>query len=193
MSKTETTCLDYLMDYRITGREEKITKQYYLEHGVSEEMIDNATNLLNGIEKSLNENNCNLTTCRYNQSGTCTNEEKRKECVEVSKRVCVWREKIMPPKEIENGKIYYEIDGELKPLEIRGTITLEDCEDIVSDVDSALSNTEYFKGGEMTFKMSRKESKRMKKVLQSIMPRYFTNNWRKTHHLQLIRRRGKRK
>ncbi len=36
------------------------------------------------IEK---ENNCNLTTCRYNQSGTCANGEKRKECVEVSKRV----------------------------------------------------------------------------------------------------------
>lgn len=32
-------------------------------------------------------NNCNLITCRYNQSDTCTNEEKRKECVEVSKRV----------------------------------------------------------------------------------------------------------
>lgn len=31
-------------------------------------------------------NNCNLTICRYNQSGTCTNEEKRKECVGVSKR-----------------------------------------------------------------------------------------------------------
>lgn len=32
-------------------------------------------------------NNCNLTTCCYNQSGTCTNEDKREECVEVSKRV----------------------------------------------------------------------------------------------------------
>lgn len=32
-------------------------------------------------------NNCNLTTCHYNQSGKCTNEGKRKECVEVSKRV----------------------------------------------------------------------------------------------------------
>ena len=40
-------------------------------------------------------NNCNLTTCRYNQSGTCTNEDKRQECVEVSKKVfcfedCEW-------------------------------------------------------------------------------------------------------
>lgn len=32
-------------------------------------------------------NNRNLTTCRYNQSCTCTNEDKRQECVEVSKKV----------------------------------------------------------------------------------------------------------
>lgn len=32
-------------------------------------------------------NNCNLTTCRYNADGKCTNEENREECVEVSKLV----------------------------------------------------------------------------------------------------------
>ena len=32
-------------------------------------------------------NNCNLTTCRYNADGKCTNEEKREECVIVSKAV----------------------------------------------------------------------------------------------------------
>ena len=32
-------------------------------------------------------NNCNLTTCRYNADGKCTNEEKRKECVEVAENV----------------------------------------------------------------------------------------------------------
>lgn len=31
--------------------------------------------------------NCNLTTCRYNEDGKCENEEKRKECVEVSRKV----------------------------------------------------------------------------------------------------------
>lgn len=31
--------------------------------------------------------NCSLTTCRYNKDGKCTNEEKRKECVRVSKAV----------------------------------------------------------------------------------------------------------
>ncbi len=90
-------------------------------------------------------------------------------------------------------QIYYEIDGELKPFEIGGVITLEDCEDIVSDVDSALNNLKYFKGGEITFKMSQKGSKRIKKLLQSIIPRHFTNNWRKMRHLPMIRRRGKRK
>lgn len=99
----------------------------------------------------------------------------------------------MQPKNSKSGQLYYEIDGELKPMQIGDTITLEDCTEIVSDVDSALDNTEYFKGGEITFKMSRKESKRMKKALQSVCSIYFTNNWRKMHHLSLIRRRGKRK
>ena len=32
-------------------------------------------------------NDCHLTTCRYNADGKCTNKEKRKECVRVSKAV----------------------------------------------------------------------------------------------------------
>ena len=32
-------------------------------------------------------NNYNITTCRYNADGKCTNEEKREECVRVSKDV----------------------------------------------------------------------------------------------------------
>lgn len=46
-----------------------------------------AKNLMDGYLTNEQNNNCNLTTCRYNQSGTCTNEDKRTECVEVSKRV----------------------------------------------------------------------------------------------------------
>lgn len=99
----------------------------------------------------------------------------------------------MPTKNIEARQLYFEIDGELKPIQIGGAITLEDCAEIVSDVDSTLRNPEYFKGGEITFKMSKKECKRLKRVLQSVCPIYFTNNWRKMHHLPLIRRRGKRK
>ena len=38
-------------------------------------------------DKYENKANCNLTTCRYNADGKCTNEEKREECVEVSKLV----------------------------------------------------------------------------------------------------------
>ena len=34
-----------------------------------------------------NKAKCNLTTCRYNEDGKCTNEGKRKECVEVSRKV----------------------------------------------------------------------------------------------------------
>lgn len=97
----------------------------------------------------------------------------------------------MPTGNIETGQLYFEINGELRPIEM-GT-SIEECAEIVSDVDSALRNPKYFKGGEIIFKMSRKECKRMKKLLQSVMPRYFTNNWRKIHHLPLIRRRGKRK
>lgn len=33
------------------------------------------------------DSQCNLITCHYNQSGTCTNEDKRQKCVKVSKRV----------------------------------------------------------------------------------------------------------
>ena len=37
------------------------------------------------------QNNCNLTTCRYNKDGKCTNEEKREECVKVAEKVLVDR------------------------------------------------------------------------------------------------------
>ena len=43
---------------------------------------------MDNFEKSKqNKANCNLTTCRYNADGKCTNKEKRKECVRVSKAV----------------------------------------------------------------------------------------------------------
>lgn len=37
--------------------------------------------------------NCNLASCRYNKNGKCTNEEKRKECVDVSRLVLCLEEK----------------------------------------------------------------------------------------------------
>ena len=42
-------------------------------------------------KSNCNTTNCNLTTCRYNENGKCTNEEKRKECVEVAEKVLVDR------------------------------------------------------------------------------------------------------
>lgn len=39
--------------------------------------------------------NCNLTSCRYNENGKCTNEEKRKECVEVSRKVLCEDERLL--------------------------------------------------------------------------------------------------
>ncbi len=33
------------------------------------------------------DNKCNFSICRYNHNGACQNEEKRKECVGVSKLV----------------------------------------------------------------------------------------------------------
>lgn len=35
----------------------------------------------------LENNKCNLASCRYNKNGQCANEDKRKECVDVSKLV----------------------------------------------------------------------------------------------------------
>lgn len=48
-------------------------------------------------------NDCHLITCRYNNDGKCTNNEKREECTEVSRKVlCLdgwW-------KQLDNKEIY---------------------------------------------------------------------------------------
>lgn len=96
----------------------------------------------------------------------------------------------MPPKDHNPMQLFLKTEiGEYQPM---GT-TIEECADIVSGVDNALRKPEYFKGGGITFKISRKESKRMKKVFQSVCIKYFTNNWRKMHHLPMVNRMGKRK
>lgn len=47
-------------------------------------------------DKHENKANCNLTTCRHNADGKCTNEEERKECVRVSKLVlCLESEEML--------------------------------------------------------------------------------------------------
>ena len=44
------------------------------------EWIDNVNN-------AYENKKCNLDSCRYNADGKCTNDEKRKECIEVSENV----------------------------------------------------------------------------------------------------------
>lgn len=54
------------------------------------EITINDMPLLEFVEKvnnAVENNSCNLTTCRYNADGKCTNEEKRKECVNVARKV----------------------------------------------------------------------------------------------------------
>ena len=45
------------------------------------------TEFVEKLNNAIENNNCNLINCRYNADGKCTNEEKRKECVRVSKLV----------------------------------------------------------------------------------------------------------
>ena len=58
------------------------------------EALDNATinnipfrEWIDNVNNAYENKNCNLTTCRYNADGKCTNDEKRKECIEVSEKV----------------------------------------------------------------------------------------------------------
>lgn len=94
----------------------------------------------------------------------------------------------MPPKDYNQTQIFFKTEnGEYHPV----SASIEECAEMVSDVDSTWNNPEYFKGGEMTFEIPRKEYERLKKILQSVCPIYSTNNWRKMHHLPLIGRRGR--
>lgn len=55
-----------------------------------QEITINDMPLIEFIEKvnnAVENNDCNLTTCRYNTDEKCTNEEKRKECVGVASKV----------------------------------------------------------------------------------------------------------
>jgi hypothetical protein len=59
-----------------------------------DEALDNATisnipfrEWIDNVNNAYANKKCNLTSCRYNADGKCTNEEKREECVEVSRKV----------------------------------------------------------------------------------------------------------
>lgn len=94
----------------------------------------------------------------------------------------------MPPKDYKQSHIFFKTeDEELQPFtEIKG------IEDIGIENEGKIEIPE-FPEYEATFKLSRKTSKKLKKMFLATCPKLFTNNWRKMHHLPLIRRRGKRK
>lgn len=95
----------------------------------------------------------------------------------------------MPIKTDTNRQFFLEIGGELKPVEMG--VTIEDCTEIVQDVESAIHNPEFFKGGEIKFKMNKKTKKMCRRVLQDNFLRIYTNNWRKMHGLAMTRRKRK--
>ncbi len=52
-----------------------------------QEIFDEALEWIDNVNNAYANKKCNLTSCRYNADGKCTNEEKREECVEVSRKV----------------------------------------------------------------------------------------------------------
>lgn len=71
----------------------KISIQEIVQKAV-DEALDNATinnvplrEWIDNVNNAYENKKCNLTSCRYNADGKCTNEEKREECVEASGKV----------------------------------------------------------------------------------------------------------
>ena len=61
---------------------------------IADMVLDNATinnipfrEWIDNVNNAYANKKCNLTTCRYNEDGKCTNEENRKECIEVASAV----------------------------------------------------------------------------------------------------------
>lgn len=59
-----------------------------------DEALDNATinnvpfrEWIDNVNNAYENKKCNLTFCRYNADGKCINDEKKKECIEVSEKV----------------------------------------------------------------------------------------------------------
>lgn len=61
---------------------------------IADTVLDNATinnipfrEWIDNVNNAYANKKCNLASCRYNKDGKCTNEEKRKECIDVAKSV----------------------------------------------------------------------------------------------------------
>lgn len=64
------------------------------EQKAADEALDNTAinnipfrEWIGNVNNAYENKKCNLTFCRYNIDGKCTNDEKRKECIEVSEKV----------------------------------------------------------------------------------------------------------
>ena len=71
----------------------KISIQEIVQKAV-DEALDNATinnvpfrEWIDNVNNAYENKKCNLVSCRYNVDGKCANEEKREECVKVSRKV----------------------------------------------------------------------------------------------------------
>ena len=71
----------------------KISIQEIVQKTV-DETLDNVTinnipfrEWIDNVNNAYTNKTCNLASCRYNADGKCTNQEKRKECAEVSRKV----------------------------------------------------------------------------------------------------------
>lgn len=96
----------------------------------------------------------------------------------------------MPPKNETSGQFFYEVDREMKPIEI-GQIDLND----IPNFEIYEPNIENEKPkhidfyGTIHFRLSRKSRRKlMKALLYGNVPIYITNNWRKRHGLPMSRR-----
>lgn len=102
----------------------------------------------------------------------------------------------MPPKEYEPSQIFLKTEnGEYQPIGNSVELT-EEPEKIFSD-----NVSEFLKTAEISVSLAESASRELVKILnQKIMGDIWKefqnmscNNWRKMHHLPLIRRREKRK
>lgn len=87
---------------------------------IADMALDNATinnipfrEWIDNVNNAYTNKKCNLASCRYNADGKCTNDEKRKECIEVSEKVMCIDKKTF--RKIDNVKHIGDDDD--KPIE----------------------------------------------------------------------------
>ena len=61
---------------------------------IADTVLDNATinnipfrEWIDNVNNAYANKKCNLTSCRYNADGKCADDEKRKECIDICKKV----------------------------------------------------------------------------------------------------------